>query len=81
MFDVAWLAHSLHGATRAGGRLLLGNAIWVDAEEGLMSPWLIHSYRGLFRNVGYGLEAEESMRGTKNTVEFEVLLSLFVKPG
>jgi SAM-dependent methyltransferase len=79
MFDLAWLAHSLHQATRAGGRLLLGNAIWADAEEGLMSPWLIHSYRDLFRNVGYTLETEESMRGTKNTVEFEVLMSLFVK--
>jgi SAM-dependent methyltransferase len=79
MFDLAWLAHSLHQATRAGGRLLLGNAIWADAEEGLMSPWLIHSYRDLFRNVGYRLEAEESMRGTKNTVEFEVLMSLFVR--
>jgi SAM-dependent methyltransferase len=79
MFDVAWLAHSLHGATRAGGRLLLGNSIWAAAEEGLMSPWLIHSYRDLFRNVGYRLETEETMRGTKNTVEFEVLMSLFVK--
>jgi SAM-dependent methyltransferase len=79
MFDLAWLAHSLHGATRAGGRLLLGNAIWADAEAGLMSPWLIHSYRDLFRNVGYRLEAEKSIRGTKNTVEFEVLMSLFVR--
>ena len=79
MFDVAWLAHSLHQATRAGGRLLLGNSIWAAAEEGLMSPWLIHSYRDLFRNVGYRLETEETMRGTKNTVEFEVLMSLFVK--
>ena len=81
MFDVAWLAHSLHQATRAAGRLLLGNAIWADAEEGLMSPWLIHSYRDLFRNVGYRLERQDTMRGTKNTVEFEVLMSLFVRDG
>jgi len=79
MFDVAWLAHSLHLATRPGGHLLLGNAIWADAEEGLMSPWLVHSYRDLFRNVGYTVEVEETMRGTKNNVEFDVLLSLFVK--
>lgn len=79
MFDVGWLAHSLHRATRAGGRLLLANSIWPAAEEGLMSPWLIHSYRDLFRNVGYAVEAEEDISGTKNTVEFEVLMSLFVK--
>jgi SAM-dependent methyltransferase len=79
MFDVAWLAHSLHQATRPGGRLLLGNSIWAEREEGLLSPWLVHSYRDLFRNVGYTLETEETMRGTKDTVEFEVLMSLFVK--
>jgi SAM-dependent methyltransferase len=81
MFDVGWLAHSLHRATRAGGRLLLGNSIWRERGEGLMSPWLIHSYRDLFRNAGYSLDREETMRGTNNTVEFEVLMSLFVKSG
>lgn len=77
MFDMGWLAHSLHGATRAGGRLLLVNTISDD--EGIMSPWLIRSYRDLFRNVGYDVEKEETLRGTKENVEFEVLLSLFRK--
>jgi SAM-dependent methyltransferase len=76
MFDVGWLAHSLHEATRAGGRLLLVNSIWN--AQGLMSPWLIRSYRDLFRNVGYELETEEKMRGVKETVEFETLMSLYV---
>jgi SAM-dependent methyltransferase len=79
MFDIGWLAHSLHEATRPDGRLLLANTIWAD--EGIMSPWLIRTYRDLFRNVGYELEAEEEMRGVKETVEFDILISLFTKRG
>jgi SAM-dependent methyltransferase len=77
MFDIGWLAHSLQEATRPGGRLLLVNSMW--AKEGLMSPWLIRSYHDLVRNAGYELEAEQTMSGTKETVEFETLLSLFLK--
>lgn len=44
-----------------------------------MSPWLIHAYRDLFGNVGYELETEEVLRATKETVEFEILLTLFRK--
>jgi SAM-dependent methyltransferase len=79
MYDLGWLAHSLHEATRPGGRLLLVNTI--STEKSLMSPWLIRSYRDLFRHVGYELEAEETLRGTKETVEFEILLSLFLRDG
>jgi 2-polyprenyl-3-methyl-5-hydroxy-6-metoxy-1,4-benzoquinol methylase len=78
MFDLAWLAHNLHDATSPGGRLLLVNTIGPDAS-GIMSPWLIHSYRDLFGHVGYALEREETMRGVKETVEFEILISLFCK--
>jgi predicted TPR repeat methyltransferase len=77
MFDLAWLAHSLHEATVRGGRLLLANTI--SDEYGVMSRWLIRSYRDLFHNVGYAVETAESMRGTKETVEFEILISLFRK--
>jgi SAM-dependent methyltransferase len=76
MFDIAWLAHSLHGATRPGGRLLLANTISPDT--GIMSHWLIRTYRDLFRNAGYAVELEETLRGEKETVEFEILLSLLV---
>jgi SAM-dependent methyltransferase len=76
MFDLAWLAHSLHGATAPAGRLLLANTIGRQ-ESGIMTPWLIHTYRDLFGHVGYALEREETMRGTKETVEFEILISLF----
>jgi 2-polyprenyl-3-methyl-5-hydroxy-6-metoxy-1,4-benzoquinol methylase len=77
MYDLGWLAHSLREATRPGGRLLLVNTI--SGEQSLMSPWLIRSYRDLFGHVGYELETEETLRGTKETVEFEILVSLFLK--
>jgi SAM-dependent methyltransferase len=78
MFDLAWLAHSLHSATSPAGRLLLANTIGRE-EGGIMTPWLIRTYRDLFGHVGYSLEQEETMRGTKQTVEFEILISLFRK--
>ena len=74
LFDVAWLAHSLFRATKPDGRLLLANTI--SSENGIMSPWLIRTYRDLFVNVGYVVQAEEMLRGTKETVDFEILLSL-----
>ena len=77
MFDLGWLAHSLHEATADGGRLLLVNTI--SRDEGIMSPWLIRSYRDLFAHVGYSVEREGTMRGDKETVEFEILMSLFAR--
>jgi SAM-dependent methyltransferase len=77
LFDVGWLAHSLHQATRPEGRLLLVNSYGPD--NGLMSRWLVDTYRDLFANAGYRVEAEETMCGPKNDVEFEILLSLMAK--
>ena len=75
LFDVGWLAHGLHQATRPGGRLLLANTI--SSDNGIMSSWLIRTYRDLFANAGYEIEVEETLRGTKETVDFEILLTLF----
>jgi SAM-dependent methyltransferase len=77
-FDVAWLAARLFAASTAGGRLLLANSM-CESNEPLLLPWLIRTYRDLFRNVGYDLEAEEIFRGNKQGVDFEVLISLFAK--
>jgi SAM-dependent methyltransferase len=77
-FDLAWLAAELYAATGRGGRLLLANSM-CEVNEPLLLPWLIRTYRDLFRNVGYRLEAEEIFQGTKNAVAFEVLISLFAK--
>lgn len=75
MFEIGWLAHSLHEATRPGGHLLLANTIWRD--DGIMSPWLIRSYRDLFGHVGYSVASEEVLGGEKDSVELEILITLF----
>lgn len=70
MFELGWLAHSLHTATRPGGCCLLVDTI--SRNDGIMSPWLIRSYRDLFGNVGYALRAggeparDEGDRGVRD---------------
>lgn len=78
LFDVGWLAAELFDATRDGGRLLLVNT-YGGEKDYLLRPWLIHTYRHLFLNVGYRLEAEKIFRGRKNTVDLEVLMDVFEK--
>jgi len=78
-FDVAWLASQLFSATAAGGRLLLANTI-CGMEHPLLLPWIIRTYHDLFRNVGYETEHEETLRGVKDGVDLEILISRFVKP-
>jgi SAM-dependent methyltransferase len=78
-FDVAWLASQLFSATAAGGRLLLANTMY-GMEHPLLLPWIIRTYHDLFRNVGYETESEETLRGVKDGVELEILISRFVKP-
>ncbi|HEV3400340.1 MAG TPA: SAM-dependent methyltransferase [Acidimicrobiales bacterium] len=79
LFDVGWLAHALHQATTPGGRLLLVNT--YGADNGLMSRWLIDTYRDLFANAGYRVETEETIGGVKDGVAFDILLSLMAKDG
>jgi SAM-dependent methyltransferase len=79
LFDVAWFAARLFNATCPGGRFLLTNTFGQEGKDWLLAPWLIHTYRDLIRNVGYRLEMEEIFRGTKEGVDFRVLLSLFTK--
>jgi SAM-dependent methyltransferase len=77
-FDVSWLARELFSTSRDGGRLLLANTYGGENDH-LLSPWLIHTYRDLFRNVGFDLESEEIFQGVKDGVEMKVLMSRFVK--
>jgi SAM-dependent methyltransferase len=77
-FDIAWLAAELFAVTRPGGRLLLANTMH-DGPDKLLLPHITRTYRDLFRNVGYGIEREEVFAGTKNGVEYEILMSLFTK--
>ena len=46
----------------------------------LHRPWLIRTYRDLFRNVGYSLNIEEAFTGEKNGVTLEAMICLFEKP-
>lgn len=78
-FDVAWFASELFAATRSGGRFLLANTM-DEVGDKLLLPYIIRTYRDLFLNVGYRLETEEIFHGTKNGVDFEILISLCVKP-
>jgi len=77
-FEVGWLASQLFEATRGGGRLLMANTFSLS-QDYLHRTWLIWTYRDLFRNVGYRLEAEEVARGREDRTNFEVLISLFTK--
>jgi SAM-dependent methyltransferase len=77
-FDVAWLAVQLFDATRHGGQLLLANSM-SEGEDWLLRPWLTRTYRDLFVNVGYTIEAEEVYKAAKKGVDFEVLMTLYRK--
>ena len=77
-FDVAWLAAELFSATESGGRFLMANT-HSGVKDYLARPWLVRTYRDLFLNVGYRLEAEEIFRSKKNGVDLEALISLFTK--
>ncbi len=77
-FDVACLAARLFGATKPGGWLLTANS-FGGGEDYLLHPFVIRTYRDLFVNVGYQVEAEEIFCGNKNGADLEVLISLFVK--
>jgi SAM-dependent methyltransferase len=78
-FDVGWLAATLFDATAGGGRFLMTNTRG-GLESYLHRPWLVNTYRDLFRNVGYRLDAEESFLGQKDGVRLEAMICLYSKP-
>src|SRR5438128_165895 len=73
-----WAFESSEYERARGGRLLLANTV-CEVEDMLLLTYLIRNYRDLFLNVGFRLDAEEIFRGAKNGVDFEILISLFVK--
>jgi hypothetical protein len=50
-----------------------------ENDDWLLRPWLTRTYRDLFVNVGYTIEAEEVYKATKKCVDFEVLMTLYRK--
>lgn len=79
VFDVAWMASQLFAATRPGGRFLLTNT-YGHERDWLLRPWLIDTYRDLFRNVGYRLVVEEVFSGDEHGVALRTPICLFKKP-
>ena len=77
-FDVGYLARELYEATRPNGRLLLSNTV-AGVQDWLYRPWLIHTYRDLFRNVGYELTDERRLDLREGEVELSLLVSLFTR--
>jgi SAM-dependent methyltransferase len=75
-FDVGWLAAEMYAVTHTGGRLLLVNTR-AGVEDWLYRPWLIQTYRDLYRNVGYRLAHETVI---EEPAGIEVLASLFERP-
>jgi SAM-dependent methyltransferase len=78
-FEIGMLASNLLAGMRPGGRLLLANTYGGD-DDWLMRPWLIDTYRDLFRNVGFELESETQFQGLKDDCPMRVLMSLFMVP-
>jgi len=79
-FEMTWLAAKLFAATSTGGRFLLANACSeVENDDEVMRPWVNRTYRDLFSNVGYRLEAEEVFPASYWGINYEVLISCFTK--
>ena len=77
-FDVSWVAAEMFEATRPGGQMLLANTQFETGEP-LLRPCIIRTYRDLFLNVGYELNAEKILPGVKHGVALEVLMTLYRK--
>ena len=79
LFDVGLFVAQLYAATAPKGRFLMANT-YGHEDDWLLRPWLIDTYRDLARNVGYAVEREDVLEGTKDGVPFRIRVSLFVKP-
>lgn len=61
MFDVAWMARQMVESLAPGGRLLLTNTYGADRDF-LLHPYLIDTYRDLFRNAGLRVLREDVLQ-------------------
>jgi SAM-dependent methyltransferase len=78
-FDIAWFVSEIHEAIRPGGRFLMANTMDKAGYDKLLLPHITRSYRDVALNVGFTLDREETVEGTKNGVEFATLISLFAR--
>jgi SAM-dependent methyltransferase len=75
---VGCLGADLFAATTPGGRLLMANT-YGGVSGILYRPWMSRTYRDMFTNIGYRIDAETLFQGVKDGVEIPVLISLFHK--
>lgn len=78
MFDVAWMARQMVESLAPGGRLLLTNTYGADRDF-LLHPYLIDTYRDLFRNAGLHVLREEVLQPESSDV-LPALVTLFSLP-
>lgn len=79
MFDVAWMARQMVESLVPGGRLLLTNTYGADRDF-LLHPYLIDTYRDLFRNAGLTVTREEVLRPAAAETVLPALVTLFTRP-
>jgi 2-polyprenyl-3-methyl-5-hydroxy-6-metoxy-1,4-benzoquinol methylase len=78
MFDVAWMARQIVESLSPGGRVLLTNTYGADRDF-LLHPYLIDTYRDLFRNAGLRVVREEVLQPGSPDV-LPALVTLFALP-
>lgn len=79
LFDIAWMAEQMAASLAAGGRLLLTNT-YGGEKDYLLRPYLIDTYRDLFRNVGLEVVREETLRPEDPDDGLPALITLFSRP-
>lgn len=80
MFDVAWMAREMIESLAPGGRLLLTNTYGAERDF-LLHPYLIDTYRDLFRNAGLRIIREEVLHAASADVALPALVTLFEVAG
>lgn len=78
LFDIGWMATQMAESLAPSGRLLLTNTYGSDKDH-LLRPYLIDTYRDLFRNVGLGVLREQVLPGDSTGSLLPALITLFEK--
>lgn len=78
LFDIAWMAAQMAESLAPGGRVLLTNTYGAEKDY-LLRPYLIDTYRDLFRNVGLEIVREEVLRPADPDA-LPALITLFARP-
>jgi len=76
LFDIAWMAGQMAESLAPGGRLLLTNT-YGSEKDYLLRPYLIDTYRDLFRNVGLTIVREEILVPADPEHGLPALITLF----